>query len=93
MGTISGGINLGAPILPATEEDIFPTHDAQYGKGGYRAVLNVAARDAIPVERLAVGSIVKTMDTGTNWIVTAIVNIAGQDTPQWEAEQTDGGTF
>lgn len=89
MGIISGGINLGAPILPATEEDIFPTHDAQYGKGGYRAVANVTARNQIPIERLTVGAIVRTMDTNTNWIVKEIVG----GVPQWEQEQLDGGTF
>ena len=93
MGTISGGINLGAPILPATEEDIFPTHDAQYGKGGYRSVANINARNQIPIARLAVGAIVKTIDTGTNWVVKSIVNVNGVDTAQWEEEKLDGGTF
>lgn len=89
MGTIEGGINLGAPILPATEEDVFPTHDAQYGKGGYRAVANIAARDAIPVARLSVGMLVRTLDTNTNWILKSIAG----NSPQWAEEQLDGGMF
>jgi len=68
MGIIEGGINLGAPILPATEDDIFPTHDATYGKGGYRSVANVAARDAIPQERRDYGMVVHTLDSGLNWV-------------------------
>ena len=86
MGALSGGINLGAPILPATEEDIFPTHDATYGKGGYRAVTNTAARDAIPPERRSPGMVVRTLDTNINWILSV-------DLTTWTAEVMDGGTF
>lgn len=91
MGALSGGINLGAPILPATTEDIFPTHDAQYGKGGYRAVDTTAARDAIPYERRSVGMIVRTLDTNKNWILT----INDLENPVWieETVSLDGGSF
>jgi hypothetical protein len=90
MGVLSGGINLGAPILPATEEDIFPTHDASYGKGGYRAVANITARDAIPAERRSVGMIVRTLDTGKNWILGANL----QNTSWFEETVSlDGGSF
>jgi hypothetical protein len=68
VGALSGGINLGAPILPATDEDIFPTHDARYGKGGYRSVANIAERDAIPVARKEFGMIVHTRDNSLNWV-------------------------
>jgi hypothetical protein len=76
MSVIQGGINLGAPILPATEDDIFPTHDARYGKGGYRAVADISVRDAIPQERRDYGMIVHTLDTGLNWVWRA--NNGGQ---------------
>lgn len=91
MGTISGGINLGAPILPATEEDIFPTHDAQYGKGGYRAVANVNERNAIPYARREVGMIVRTTDTNINWILK--INTEDITQAVWVEETLDGGTF
>ena len=68
MGVIEGGINLGAPILPATDEDIFPTHDARYGKGGYRSVADIAERDAIPAARREFGMVVHTRDTNINWV-------------------------
>jgi hypothetical protein len=70
VGALSGGINLGAPILPATDEDIFPTHDARYGKGGYRSVANNTERDAIPAERKEFGMVVRTRDTNLNWVWT-----------------------
>jgi hypothetical protein len=91
MGALSGGINLGAPILPATTEDIFPTHDANYGKGGYRAVANIAARQAIPYDRREVGMIVRTNDTNINWILK--VNTVDTEQAVWVEEVLDGGTF
>jgi hypothetical protein len=90
MGALSGGINLGAPILPATEEDIFPTHDASYGKGGYRAVADLASRNAIPTERRSAGMLVRTLDTNKNWVL-------GADLTTWTEETAsislDGGSF
>lgn len=91
MGTIAGGINLGAPILPATTEDIFPTHDASYGKGGYRAVTNINARNLIPYARREVGMIVRTTDTNINWILK--VNTEDLAQAVWVEETLDGGTF
>jgi hypothetical protein len=91
MGAISGGINLGAPILPATTEDIFPTHDANYGKGGYRAVANIDERQLIPYARREVGMIVRTTDTNINWILK--VNTVDPAQAVWVEETLDGGTF
>jgi hypothetical protein len=95
MGALSGGINLGAPILPATTEDIFPTHDASYGKGGYRAVSYTTgptdSRDSIPYARREVGMIVRTRDTNINWILK--VNTENLAQAVWVEETLDGGTF
>ncbi len=41
------GTNISSPIVPFTTDDEFPTHDAKYGKGGFRAVATIAERDAI----------------------------------------------
>lgn len=32
------GTNIAAPVVPFTTDDIYATHEAQYGKGGYRTV-------------------------------------------------------
>lgn len=88
MGVITGGINLGAPILPATEEDIFPTHDAKYGKGGYRVVADITARNNIPTARREVGMAVKTLTPNTTWVLGA-----GLTNSDWTQEVMDGGTF
>lgn len=48
---------MAAMIAPFTTEDTFPTHDAKYGKGGYRSVDTIAERDAIPAARLTDGCV------------------------------------
>ena len=52
------GTNVAAPILPFADTDRFPTHLAEYGKGGYRSVANLSDRDSIPTERLEEGMLV-----------------------------------
>jgi len=49
----------------------FPTHDASYGKGGYRSVADVTARDAIPAARRSAGMLVRTNDTGIQWVLAS----------------------
>ena len=51
------GTNVAAMIAPFDTEDTFPTHDAKYGKGGYRSVDTIAERDAIPASRLTDGCV------------------------------------
>lgn len=45
------GTNVSSPIVPFTTDDDFPTHDAKYGKGGFRSVENLTALNSIPAER------------------------------------------
>ena len=49
------GTNVAAVIAPFDTLDTYPTHDAQYGKGGYRSVATIAERDAIPTARRSEG--------------------------------------
>lgn len=49
------GTNVAALIIPFDSADTFPTHDSQYGLGGWHEVADDTARDAIPVERLRAG--------------------------------------
>jgi hypothetical protein len=46
MGQILG-TNVAAPIVPFSTDDIFASHEAKWGKGGYRTVATIAERDAI----------------------------------------------
>ena len=45
------GTNLAAPIVPFTDQDVYATHEAKYGKGGFRTVANMAELNAIPAPR------------------------------------------
>jgi hypothetical protein len=50
------GTNLAAPIVPYDSADTYPTHMAALGKGGWRSVANIDARNAIPADRLEEGA-------------------------------------
>ena len=52
------GTNVAAKVVPFTDADGYPTHDALYGKGGWREVDTAADRDAIATERLSDGMVV-----------------------------------
>jgi len=78
------GTNIAAPIVPGSTDDVFPTHDAQYGRGGYRAVANVTERDAIPAERRSAGMAVRTNDTNANWVLNADLTTWRSNTPALE---------
>lgn len=59
MGEILKGTNVPGSIVPFTTDDNYATHDAQYGKGGFRSVATIAERDAIPTERKTEGMVVR----------------------------------
>lgn len=52
------GTNVGSPVVPFDTADANPSHEALYGKGGYRTVATTAARDAIPAARREAGMLV-----------------------------------
>ena len=55
MAEIKNSLKVSAPITPYTTEDNYPTHLAEYGKGGLRTVSTLEDRNAIPEERREVG--------------------------------------
>lgn len=61
------GTNVAAGIVPFTSDDKYATHDAQYGKGGFRSVATIAERDAIPAERKTDGMIVHVTANDLNY--------------------------
>lgn len=52
------GTNVAAPVVPFSTTDVHPSHEAAYGKGGYRSVANVTLRNAIPNTRREAGMLV-----------------------------------
>lgn len=61
------GTQVAAIVVPFTDADKYATHDAEYGKGGFRSVETIAKRDAIPTERKAKGMVVRVNDTGLHY--------------------------
>jgi predicted RNA-binding protein associated with RNAse of E/G family len=45
------GVVILAQLVPTSPDDAYPTHAAEYGKGGARSVADLTARDAIPALR------------------------------------------
>lgn len=64
------GTNVAAPVVPFDTTDVHPSHEALYGKGGYRTVADNAARDAIPAARREHGMLVFTIDSDKVWQLT-----------------------
>lgn len=68
------GTVLYSGIVPTDISDVYPTHSAIYGMGGFRSVKTIAERDAIPVERLEVGAKVLVSEQETGYYVESIVD-------------------
>ena len=50
-----GAIRITGYVAPTSDTDTYPTHLDKYGKGGYRSVDSIDARDAISAERRSIG--------------------------------------
>lgn len=58
MAEIKNTLRISAPISPYNTDDVQPTHEAQWGKGGYRSVKTIVERNLIPDERREIGMVV-----------------------------------
>jgi hypothetical protein len=61
------GTNVLAPVVPFDTTDAHASHEARYGKGGYRSVADTAERDAIPQLRREAGMLVMTLSDVKLW--------------------------
>jgi hypothetical protein len=61
------GTNVLAPVVPFDTTDAHASHEARYGKGGYRSVADIAERDAIPALRREAGMLVCVLTDGKVW--------------------------
>lgn len=66
------GTNLASAVVPFTTADTFPTHHAQYGKGGWRSVATHDDLAAISDQRKEDGMVVFVIETSTayTWNLT-----------------------
>lgn len=87
------GTNVLAPVVPFDTTDVHPTHEALYGRGGYRSVATTADRDAIPTPRREAGMLVYVLATRQAWRLndnlTAWIEVQAINEPQL----LDGGSF
>lgn len=67
MAAIPGSTPILGFVAPNDSEDTYPSHSEEYGKGGYRTVANIAARNAIPEGRRKAGMRVYVEDTGIEY--------------------------
>ena len=58
MAKYPGGVALSGYAAPSDTADIYATHKAQFGYGGYRSALDLTARDAITTLRREEGMVV-----------------------------------
>lgn len=56
MSKIPGSVPIGGFIAPTDSTDVYATHDDLYGRGGYKIVDDLTARDAIPSGRRKEGA-------------------------------------
>lgn len=61
------GTNIAAKIAPFDTNDIYATHEAQWGRDGYRSVANITERNAITADRRKEGMLVYTLADDTVW--------------------------
>ena len=92
MWSENSGTKVTANIYPIGK---FPTHHAIFGRGGYKTVATLADRDAIPLDRLTVGSIVRVHADGTEYVVNSIPSTYDSDTATgkdctWEVVKKGG---
>jgi len=75
MSKIKGSVNVTGPIAPVDTTDVYPTHNSEYGKGGYREVDTILQRDAITPERRKMGMLVNVAEEDTIYkLVGGILN-------------------
>lgn len=87
------GTNVIAPVVPFDTTDAHPSHEARYGRGGYRSVASTQDRDAISAARRESGMLVFVEADGTIYQLSGDLttwtqlSIAGPTGPSGEAGQ------
>ena len=72
------GVNILGTIVPYTTADLYATHDAKYGRGGWRSVQNRTERDNLKEDYLQEGMAVRVIDDDTTYIWTKVADESEQ---------------
>lgn len=87
------GTNVLAPVVPFSTTDVHPTHEAKWGRGGYRTAETNADRDGIPQARREAGMLVWVSDTAKAWRLDANLLTWTEVTSVSEPQVIDGGNW
>lgn len=75
MADIPGSVKVSGFVAPTSDTDIYPAHSEEWGRGGYRSVPDLTARNAITAERRSEGMLVNVLATNTVYkLVGGITN-------------------
>ena len=78
------GVNIPSTIVPFSVDDTYATHDALYGKGGFRSVRTITERNAIPLARRTPGMFV--------YVINEDITYKLNDLNEWEVYINKGGS-
>lgn len=81
-----GEIALTGTLATSAPSDVFPTHQAIYGKGGLRTVASNTERDGIPTERRELGMMVYVENAKTYYTL-----VGGLTNSHWEPFEAGSG--
>lgn len=92
MASIPGSVRVAGFMAPTDDTDTYAVHDEIYGRGGWRTVVDITARDAITADRRRIGMAVRVLDgdgEGNPKFFTLSGGITNSD---WVEDQFGGGT-
>jgi hypothetical protein len=87
------GTNVLAPVVPFDTTDAHASHEARYGKGGYRSVSDIAERNAIPQLRREVGMLVWVTSLQKQYRLESDLTTWSEVVTSIESQILDGGNF
>lgn len=90
MAKYPGGVTVSGYIAPSDTLDVYATHKAKFGHGGYRSVLDIAERDAITDIRREIGMIAYVISEDKEYRL-----VGGTENANWKeiiASVGSGGT-
>ena len=90
MAVIIGSVRVTGFIAPSDSTDTYATHDEIYGRGGFRTVVDIAARNAITTDRRRIGMLVRVLDDGFG-AMKFYTLIGGIADINWVEESFTGG--
>ena len=89
MAVIPGSVRVGGFIAPSDSTDTYATQSEEWGRGGWRTVADITARNAITADRRKIGMLVRVLDAGSG--SEKFYTLVGGITDDKWTEQNFGG--